>query len=849
MDATPSFSCAPQQRLNGCRLARCIAPCLAVCLLWMTPHSSRGFTPTISASGSDALAELQHQRDAYLDEVRHTGRTDPAKLALLEQRLRKLAEGQTGSAVLRTRVEVANLLRIEGRSTESAAQFQAVGEEAERHEYRDVAFDAWIGVIRANSAGTQNEIDHAYERAIAAAGPTPTRRQRHDLAAFHAQILEARGEPDAALVESLESLMNAERPDDQFFDRLTTADILFDIAAPCDHGKMVDARTTSDAEKDGWEACRRAVAAAERAYGVTLNLAQTQGWGSEFATAQKPALNFLAVQINNNARTERDGAGGGAGPNQSVLVNESFSAGPLSPQLAQALGAKIQGAIAGGSDSPRKLYLQGLNESIQGNRAEALPYFKQAATKLNDERKGFFDPLRRGTVIEGRVEILQDLALALLANGDQAAAFDVFESFRSRGLNELSAASLRANTAREREWLAALVGIEAAENARLVRIRERIVSGGDAALSTGEHRELDEDRAARSRLLSDAGIRRSFSNVEFQSARLADLKRASKLSGTPVVLYWTTKVNVVVWIVSPAGESRVRTVLLPDFALNELVRRVLKSSSAADDGVPLDEAAAAQLHRHLLGPFQDLLAGSRLMIVPQGALTDLPFEALLDPQTKRYAVEKWAISYAPNATIAVQMLTQEAPIGRDVRAIVDARLNAITQEVDRISTIPAFKVKAVDADLIETSRLADLAGEANIVHVLVHGSANAYEPTLFQLGFSKQGKVTAAQLLATPWRSTQLVVFSSCDSGEWVSSTSNEIHGLPWVLLVGGARNAIVSRWPISSASNADWMQWFYTELAKGVAPAQAAASASRRMIASSHGRPYYWAAMRVMGR
>ncbi len=770
-------------------------------------------------------------------------------LASLEQQLRNLAAGQTAGAALRTRVELANLLRIEGRSAESNAGFLAVGEEAEREGYRDVAFDAWIGVVRTNSSRTQNETDQAYERAIVAAGPTPTRKQRHDLAAFHAQILEARGELDAALVESLESLKNAERPDDQFFDRLTTADILFDIAAPCDHRELVDARTTSDAGKDRWEACRRAVAASDTAYDATLTLAQAQGWGSQFAAERKPVLSSLALQVDNNAKREREGAISASALNQPVLVNERFAAGPLSPQIALALGAMIQNAVAGGSDTPRKLYLQGLNESIQGNRAKALPYFQQAATQLNDERRGLFDPRHRGTVIEGRLDILQDLALALLANGDQTSAFDVFESFRSRGLNELSAASLRANTARERELLAALVGIEAAESARLVRIRERIVSGGDASLSAGELRELDEDRVARSRLLSDTGIRRISSNVEFRSARLTDIMRASKLSGTAVVFFWTTSVNVVVWIVSPTGQSRVRTVFLPDFMLNDLVRRVLKSSSAADDDVAADEAAAAQLYRHLLAPFQDFLVGSGLMIVPQGTLMDLPFEALLEPQAKRYAIEKWAISYAPSATLAAQMLTQKASIGPEVRAIVDARLDAITQEVERISKIPAFKVKMVDADAIETSTLADLTGDANILHVLVHGSANVYEPTLFQLGFSKQGKVTAAQMLATSWRSTQLAVFSSCDSGEWVSSISNEIHGLPWVLMVGGAPNAIVSRWRISSASNADWMQWFYTDLAKGVTPAQAAASASRRMIASSHPRPYYWAAMRVMGR
>ncbi len=50
---------------------------------------------------------------------------------------------------------------------------------------------------------------------------------------------------------------------------------------------------------------------------------------------------------------------------------------------------------------------------------------------------------------------------------------------------------------------------------------------------------------------------------------------------------------------------------------------------------PFDAAAAHALYRDLFGGIEDLVKSKRLLIVPSGALTQLPFEALVTEKPRR----------------------------------------------------------------------------------------------------------------------------------------------------------------------------------------------------------------------
>jgi CHAT domain-containing protein len=807
------------------------------------------------ASADTRLDGFKRDRDRLIEVFRRTGQFEVAPFASLEVQLSALAGTLSGEADLRVRLELATVVRLEQRYAEAAALFEIVALEADNARYRDIAFEAWIGYARAHIYGTPNhgEAERGYERALLSTGPKPTPKQLHDLAAYRAQILAARGDLDGALVASLETLRRAEKPDDRFYAELDTASILLNFAESCDFRKLIDAKTQEESSADGFGGCRRAVVGADMSLANARKSAESLGWGALANQASQLQLNngMRKSLIEQRAGAERLQGIGVFEPKgaRDVLVNRDFSAGASALQDSTALASLIETAVSEGATDPRSLYLRGCDANLHNDRATALDLFRQAADGLATERRGLFDPQRRGTVIENRIDVMRDLAISLLASGEEERAFETFESFRSRGLNELIAAFERPDISKEdREWLTDLVELEAQISARQVRIRERVIATQDLALSDAELQELQNGEGRRRALLADSRRSERFANVDFRQAGLQDLQRASTRSGIPVAIYWTTATNVIVWLIAPSGASEVRTVFLPEVVLNDRVRRVVTSAQRVDDAERTDEDAARQLYLYLIAPFEQWLAAPNLMIIPQGPLLDLPFEVLIDPQSGNYVAQKWAVSYAPNATLATKILSSKYRPSKSVRVIADPVINAGTHEADRILGLKDLNVKVVGSNEVDPADSSQFVASAKIVHILAHGGLDSYDPLMSSLHLSKQRTISAARLLAGAWRGVRLAVLSSCDSGAWARRISNEIHGFPWSLLVAGVDNVVVSRWRVEGRSNSDWMASFYGELSRRASPAGAAARAARVMIESGRRHPYYWAAMRVIG-
>ena len=167
---------------------------------------------------------------------------------------------------------------------------------------------------------------------------------------------------------------------------------------------------------------------------------------------------------------------------------------------------------------------------------------------------------------------------------------------------------------------------------------------------------------------------------------LAQLSAAVKASGIPVVLYWSTPVNVLVWVFAPDG-NEVRAVFLPESALSERAERVV--AVGTDAAEPEDGAAqeARQLYPYLLAPFERWLTGRQFLIVPQGPLVGLLFEMLVDPMSGEFVAQKWAVSYAPNATLAARALRSEPQALSKIHAIWDPNVELLTGEVQKIKEV------------------------------------------------------------------------------------------------------------------------------------------------------------------
>jgi CHAT domain-containing protein len=539
-----------------------------------------------------------------------------------------------------------------------------------------------------------------------------------------------------------------------------------------------------------------------------------------------------------------------------VLVNRDFESGASNLTDMPALAALMEslvaeaGAKTGRADA-RSAYLLGLAKDVRRAPPEtAAQYYAEAVRLLGAERTGFFDLRRRGTVIESRGEFVRDLAIRLLALGREADAFAAFESVRARGLGELSRAMTRSDvSADDRRWLAELLVLEAQASAIEHRIVAEIVATGQLDAQAERLQTLDRLRAERqAKLKANAAARARFDvQDEAPAGTLEALRAAASSAHVSVLLYWPTYANVVAWYVGPDG-SEVRSVFLPASVLEGKVRDVMASAGGSLGRKPFDETTARELFLYLLAPFSSRLGSapvSEIMIVPRGALAGLPFETLVDPGSGASVIDRWAVSYAPNATMAAIALQRRARPIRSITALVDPTIDVNTRETAEI------RASGVDIEAVNRSELFEGGWRTDGLHVLTHGEFNPDEALLSSLASTRRTDrpIQAAELLALPLRGLRLAVLSACQGGQVGARISGEIFGFPWALLVGGAESTVLSRWDVNGDSNGKWMGVFYRQVANGVPASEAAATASREMRKSGLTHPYNWAAMQVSGR
>ncbi len=811
------------------------------------------------AQPRDPVQPFRAEREAYAQAFRVSGQQDKDRLARATAGLTSLISASTGATRARAWQELGTVQRLSGDTAAALAAFDQARLAAEATGLSDVAFEAWIGIARLHFQGGRNHgaAAAAFERAVDAAGAQPTAKQRVDIAGYRATLELARGDVEPGLINALRAVALSTDPKDRVFAELDVADGLQKLAESCDYRPLIDARSSDDGA-DTYAACRRAVAASRLAYERAIKTAAELGW-TYIETQLRGIHGRLAIRlrlIDTKARGDAMSFGTLFSPRrpEDVNVTRDFPAGGSALTDTPLLATLIESVLgesnaSSGPTAARDAYMRGLVADIRGDDpAKAAERFRAAADVLAQERGSFFDPRRRGTMIENRGETIRDLALRLLALRQHDAAFAAFESVRVRGLSELTAALARPDiTMADRAWLARVLVLEAGIGALEHRIVARIVADGSLEARLSDLRELDTLTAQRHQILRDAGpMRDRLSGGSPPPASLEELQAAVRRTGVPVLLYWTTYASVVAWLVAPDG-SDVRSVFLPASVLRDKIKRVTTSMAESQGRQPFDAAAARELYLFLIAPFAlqlDRPSIRQIMIIPQGQLMPLAFEALIGPADAPI-IERWAVSYAPNATMAVQALTTEPRRIQRVVSLVDVNIDDGTHEISAIQSA------GLSVSPINRPSLFNGTWKADAMHVLTHGTFDPDEALLSKLAPTRANDqpILAAELLALPLRGLPLAVLSACQGGQVGDRISGEIYGFSWALLAGGTAATVLSRWDVNGDSNGRWMGVFYREAAGGASAAMAAATAMRAMRRAGHTHPYHWAAMQVSGR
>jgi hypothetical protein len=395
-----------------------------------------------TAGAEDALESYRAVREAFVANFRTSGARDRSRLDAITQGLHSLAEGSEGELQARAMLELGTVLRLQNDFTAASETLTRAAEHAEALSLPDVTFDAWTGVARVRMYMREHgAAEIAFERAVDAAGKNPTSKQSFDVADIGSQLLEKRGEIEAALVEAMSAAYFAPDPDERFYADYGISEILYKFVTRCHHFPMRDARSTDDASIR-WDACRRAGAAAEAASRQAERRAENLGWSGmvrlvreqrnslevqrrlleeKASFFQKPEIKDIARRL--SEPRDRSSLSG--------IISRNFEAGPtvlpgpmpLADLLKQSVPdadpwaglaemmeqSVAEGDLWRGKPDARSFFLSAMAAGIRnGSGKPDVNLLVQAAAELSTERAGFFDPRRRGTTLEDNSEIIRE---------------------------------------------------------------------------------------------------------------------------------------------------------------------------------------------------------------------------------------------------------------------------------------------------------------------------------------------------------------------------------------------------------------------------------------------------------
>lgn len=319
------------------------------------------------------------------------------------------------------------------------------------------------------------------------------------------------------------------------------------------------------------------------------------------------------------------------------------------------------------------------------------------------------------------------------------------------------------------------------------------------------------------------------------------------------------------------SDVRARQLDMPPDALATRVRFARRLLERAADTAAATQVLEA-LHTELLGPLAEggrLAGANRLIVIPHGVLTYLPFAALRNPATGRWLAEEMPVQYLPDAAMLVardRRRDSRAPAGLDgpgaVFAPLTASLPATREEARAVASALAGDTRLERDERASEAAVRAALVSGDIVHIASHAELNAVNPLHSHIRLAtpavkspdpaSDGRLEVRELLGLSIRSP-LVFLSGCETGlgtGWSSSyaVGEDFATLERGLLEAGAGRVVATLWRVEDRSAADFASRFYEHL-RGADAATALASAQREMLSdprSAH--PFHWAAYRVTG-
>ena len=277
----------------------------------------------------------------------------------------------------------------------------------------------------------------------------------------------------------------------------------------------------------------------------------------------------------------------------------------------------------------------------------------------------------------------------------------------------------------------------------------------------------------------------------------------------------------------------------------------------------------AFLYKLLLYPVRQHIAGSQVVIVPDGPLALVPFAALVD-ENGRYVAESGArIRLVPS--LAVGHIISKRPRNPIRKALIigDPHVHKILKDGE-IVPVPRIPSAVKEAELIgRVLHCKPLTGRkatkeeflrniesADLIHIAAHGDAERGEILLASpSGTDEDQAVPVDEVmlkmsdLETGRIRAQLVVLTSCYSARG-KVQGEGVVGMARAFLGAGARAVLVALWAVDDEVTYYMIGIFYEGLEQGKSASEALSDAMK-VVRESQDRfrhPRFWAPFILLG-
>ena len=587
-------------------------------------------------------------------------------------------------------------------------------------------------------------------------------------------------------------------------------------------------------------------------------------------------------------------------------------------------------AIAGAHLGLSTIYLaQGNNESALAAAERALTFASQKADvlwmshnligraqralgKLDSARRSFdaaidvLEKMRAGLAggeqeshrfFEDKLAPYHSMIELLVASNDFAEALRYAERAKARTLLDVLSSGrvnvTKAMTKEEDER-------ERALHAQIVTLNSQVFHADqkrDAARSTELKGKLEKARLEYEAFQANLYTAHPELKVQRGESRVLTIAEAGTVlpdNRTAILEYVVAEKDTYLFVISrAAGKTTVKVYPL-GVRSNELGTATENFRQQVSTRDLTFKPAARRFYDQLVKPAEKQLHGiTQLIVVPDGPLWDLPFQALY--RDKGYVLDDFVVSYAPSLSVLREMKrksgaskakmreVQRPTVTKfvsDLLALGNPDLNA--KEVAKLSLLRAEDLGPLPSAETEVNTLGQLYGrnrskilignkateeeakaeaeKYRLLHFAAHAVLDDRNPMYSRIMLSRDVKHEDGMLEA--WElmkmnlTAEMVVLSACQTARGRVGAGEGMIGMSWALFVAGSPTVVVSQWKVDSERTSELMIAFHRNLVQGNArrggaamtKAEALRLAALKLRHGEYNHPAYWAGFVLVG-